>query len=138
MKHLKMMIRIAEAVAEESKCVKYHVGAVIWEEKTEHIVSVGYNGTPAGEPNCDEGIYADHHDWSLLHEIHAEVNAVVHADRDLHGCAMYCTLEPCVNCLKTIAAAGIKNVFFGEAHDCNAQVAKDLGIRLIKVGFIKL
>ncbi len=50
---------------------------------------------------------------------HAEVNAIVNASRDLHGCIMFCWCPvPCIECTKIIINAGIKKVFcFKEDKD---------------------
>ena len=44
---------IARVVASRSNCVKRKVAAVITRDR--RIVSTGYNGTPRGTPNCNEG-----------------------------------------------------------------------------------
>jgi len=46
-------MRIANVVASRSKCMKRSVGAVVVNDK--RIVSTGYNGTPFGTTNCNEG-----------------------------------------------------------------------------------
>ena len=46
-------LRLAEVVATRSNCMKRAVGAVIVNDF--RIVSTGYNGTPFGCTNCNEG-----------------------------------------------------------------------------------
>jgi dCMP deaminase len=46
-------LRLAEVVATRSNCMKRGVGAVIVSDF--RIVSTGYNGTPFGCKNCNEG-----------------------------------------------------------------------------------
>src|SRR3982751_5892820 len=43
---------VAATFAERSTCLRGHVGAVILQDK--HIISHGYNGAPAGMPQCLE------------------------------------------------------------------------------------
>lgn len=48
-------IRTAKVWAAQSHCQSRHVGAVIFNRYTNQLLSIGYNGTPAGfEYNCDE------------------------------------------------------------------------------------
>lgn len=45
----------AKVWAKQSHCVSRHVGAVIFNRKNNQLLSIGYNGTPAGFMyNCDE------------------------------------------------------------------------------------
>ena len=46
-------MRLAELAAQRSNCMKKGNGAII--TKDNRIVSTGYNGTPFGLPNCNEG-----------------------------------------------------------------------------------
>lgn len=128
MKH-KTWMQIAKTIAEnESSCISHKVGCVI--VKDGHIVSTGYNGTPAGQPNCscvnshlvhngefqnwkDEEAKHQHHLWSQKHEIHAEMNAIIYADAEkFKGATLYCTLQPCNICSTLIAGVGIKRVIY--------------------------
>ena len=45
-------MELAEKLALRSHCVKAQVGAVL--TKDTRIVSIGYNGPPAGTHNCDQ------------------------------------------------------------------------------------
>ncbi len=117
----KNFLAIAYEIASASKCVSRHTGAVIVKEG--RIVSTGYNGTPAGYTNCRDhfkGEYTpEHHDWSYKYEIHAEMNAIVWAARNgiaIEGATMYCTYEPCFDCVRAIIAAGLKRIVFAEKY----------------------
>jgi dCMP deaminase len=72
---------LAANLARKSHCVKIQVGAVI--TKDTRIVSLGYNGPPAGTHNCDEefpgaGCPRDMKGGCYL-AIHAEANAILYA-----------------------------------------------------------
>lgn len=101
-------ITLAEAIALRSKDPSTQVGCIIVDER-KHIVSTGYNGPP---PGLDDTTL----DWSRPAKydwvIHAELNAIVHSKRDLAGCTLYVTGQPCVQCAKIIVAAGITSVVF--------------------------
>lgn len=105
--------------ARNSKCVKYQVGCIITDQNG-RIISSGYNGTPPHMINCcdryhpdemqQEHMRKDHTEWSGLYEIHAEVNAIVRANESLVNAVLFCTHTPCCECIKTIAATGIKRI----------------------------
>lgn len=118
----KFFLDMASRLAEESHCVSLHVGAVIVRDK--RIISMGYNGSPEGLPNCDEqlakGIFTreEHHSWSLVNEIHAEMNALMYAAKcgiSVLDCTIYVTHKPCYECMKNISQSGIKRVVY--LHD---------------------
>ena len=44
---------LAVATRERANCLRRHVGAVLVADQ--RIIATGYNGTPTGFPNCDEG-----------------------------------------------------------------------------------
>lgn len=121
--HDKFM-KTAFLFADESKCVSHHVGAVI--VKDFRIISIGYNGTPPGLPNCNEVFdpfefdRETHHIWSKDNEIHAEMNAIAFAAKtniETQGADMYVTVSPCNDCLKNISMTGIKNVYYLYLYD---------------------
>jgi len=61
---------------------------------------------------------------------HAEMNAVVSAGQDLHGCCIYTLLFPCHECAKAIITSGIKRVVFVTTReDPSWAVAKELFIQ---------
>lgn len=152
------LMKVAELIAEESKCVSHQVGAII--AKNGRIISTGYNGTYSGATNCcdhaeEQGwIYTrpsgektikqefreDHSSWSRLHEIHAEQNAISFAARhglSVLGATMYITLSPCYDCAKLIIQSGIKRVVYRTMYDKNTNDwDKDLinaGVEVIKL-----
>jgi dCMP deaminase len=69
-------MKIAEDVALRSTCDRAQVGAVLVREK--HIISTGYNGSPAGLEHCDDvgHLMVDGH---CVRTVHAEVNAIIQA-----------------------------------------------------------
>lgn len=105
-------------IAKRSNCCKRRVGAVIV-DKFHKVVSMGYNGTPTGTKNCFDGGCPRCNNIEIasgtrLDEcscIHAETNAVLDAGRRMcFGCILYCTHQPCLNCIKNIIQAGIIEV----------------------------
>lgn len=117
-------MNIAEVAASRSNCLKRHIGAIIVRDK--QIISTGYNGTPKGIKNCNEGGCPRCNDFadsgSRLDEcicVHAEENAIVQAacnGTSIKGGILYTTFCPCSYCAKSIINAGIKEVVYREAY----------------------
>lgn len=111
-------LNMAETASERSKCVSLKVGCVlVFNDK---IVSTGLNGTLRGTANCEDvfpdGNCTAHHAWSLENEIHAEMNAIIQAGKDLTGAWAYTTISPCRNCLKHLLAAGVSRIYYREKY----------------------
>ncbi|MGW1558295.1 deoxycytidylate deaminase [Streptomyces sp. NPDC002144] len=116
---------IADAVATRADCTRAQVGAVLL-SRTNRVLSVGYNGLPAGLPgcataaNCPRGRLsveecARDSDYSNCAAVHAEANAIHHADpAQLRGSTLYVTRKPCPACLTLIRSAGIRRVVHRE------------------------
>jgi dCMP deaminase len=123
-------INLAWVASSRANCLRRNVGAVIVVEK--RIVSTGYNGTPFGVPNCDEGgcprCASDlprqaGYDWCLC--VHAEQNAIALAARQgtaTDSATIYVTLRPCFGCLKEAVQAGIRAVVYDQPFDYDAEL----------------
>lgn len=106
----KRFLELAHLVASWSKDPSRKVGCVITRGK--RIVSVGYNGFPAGvEDRADR--YIDR-DTKLKFIQHAERNALDNTSEDLTGCTLYSTLYPCNECAKSIIGRGIYTVVYDQ------------------------
>lgn len=122
---------MAKELATASKCVSKQVGAII--VKNGRILSTGYNGTPAGHTNCcdhwDNKYTKEHHEWSKIYEIHAEMNAIIWAAREgisIKDATIYVTLEPCNECSKNLIASGIKRVVYEKSYEhTNSNLISD-------------
>lgn len=149
-------VRIAQVLAEQSKCSAKKVGCVI--VKDQNIISSGVNGTPKGYINCnelwkknEEGLWTDmngkvledqssHKKWSLNFEVHAEMNAIsklAGSTSSGEGSTLYCNYSPCIQCAKNIIPTGITRIVYDKDFDDIALVKEFLeknGIKVIKIG----
>lgn len=124
---------LAINLAKRSHCVKMKVGSVI--AKDTRIVSLGYNGPPAGTHNCDEewpqeGCPRSNKGGCSL-ALHAEENAILYAAKnkvDLEGACLYVTLSPCLPCARMIFTTGIKKVFYLDSYAEYKGMASDEGV----------
>jgi dCMP deaminase len=123
-------INIAWVVASRSSCIRRRVGALIVVEK--RIISTGYNGTPFGVKNCDEGgcprCASDAPSGAGLEYclcVHGEQNAIALAARQgtaTHDASLYITTRPCFGCLKESVQAGIKEVVYDQPYDYDDEL----------------
>jgi len=134
-------MNIAHQVSTRSNCMKRHVAAVIVKEK--RIISTGYNGTPRGMKNCDEGGCKRCNSFGESGESlgecicsHAEENAIIQAayhGTSVNNTTLYTTQSPCIFCTKLIINSGIKEVI------CNQKYKMDKGaLELLKKAKIKV
>ncbi len=119
-------LKVASVVAERSTCRRHHVGALAARDK--HILATGYNGAPAGLPDCLElGCLRDEQNipsgerHEICRAIHAEQNVIIQAGLhgvSLEGATIYCTHTPCRLCAKMLVNARIaRYVSFGTYND---------------------
>jgi dCMP deaminase len=111
----------AERFAQLSSAKRLQVGAVV--VKDNRIISIGYNGMPAGWTNdCEEVIQLSDDTVELKTKdevIHAEANAILKLARDGesgNGSSLFCTHAPCIHCAKLIHGAGISKVYYRESY----------------------
>lgn len=126
---------IARMVASRSNCVKRKVGAVIARDR--RIISTGYNGTPRGTRNCNEGGCPRCNSFAQggtrLDEClcsHGEENAITQAA--YHGVSVrdgtiYTTFSPCLTCTKMIINAGLEEVVY-----CAQYPLGDVALALLR------
>jgi dCMP deaminase len=127
-------MEIAKTIAKRSKDENTKVGAVLV-DKTNRIIGTGYNGMPTA---MNETVELWQRPTKYDYVIHAEMNCILHATRDIKGSKLYVTLFPCKECAKLIASAGITKIVYlddkskNEVSDsifnsCNIHVSK-LGV----------
>lgn len=101
------MLDLAQTVAGWSKDPRTKVGAVIV-DGAHRVASHGYNGFPRGV--SDEPRRYNDPDTKYKLIVHAEVNAILNAHRELDILTLYCTKYPCSDCTKAIIQVGIARV----------------------------
>jgi dCMP deaminase len=130
-------MKTAETFAELSHARRLHVGAIV--VKDDRIISIGYNGMPAGwDNNCEDVEYTyderdtvnsdwaynkDTKQWSKLKTkpevLHAETNAIAKLAKSTEsgdGAVLFVTHSPCLDCAKLIFQSGIRSVFYRNSY----------------------
>jgi dCMP deaminase len=126
-------MKIAQIASLRSNCMKRKVAAVIVKDR--RIISTGYNGTPRGVKNCNEGgcprcnsMAASGTQLGDCLCSHAEENAIVQAAYHgigVGGSTIYSTFSPCLICTKMIINSGIEEVVFNLDYPLN-EVAQGI------------
>ncbi len=114
-------MEIAKIWSQRSTCSRRQVGAVV--VKDNKVIGQGYNGVASGKTHCDEGgcprgllsydrvpAGADYNQFPCF-AIHAEHNAILDAGLGAcEGATLFCTEQPCRQCLNLIEHAKIGRV----------------------------
>ena len=137
-------LSIARVVASRSNCVKRKVAAVITRDR--RIISTGYNGTPRGTRNCNEGgcprCNAFAEGGTRLDEClcsHGEENAITQAafhGVSVRGGTLYSTFSPCLMCTKMIINAGIEEVAYNAGYplgEVSLALLREAGVKVRQV-----
>ena len=145
-KFQKLYNNIAHEVAKMSHARRLQVGAVI--VKDDRVISMGYNGMPAGwENNCEsEGIDFDPITNTRTGNgvlttrpevLHAESNAIAKLAKSNDsgdGADIFVTHAPCMECSKLIFQSGISRVYYSADYrdDSGIKFLKQSGVEVIK------
>ena len=126
----------ALAVASGSPDEQTKVGALLIHGESGAVISEGYNGFIRG---AQDEILPKTRPDKYEYMIHAETNLLCNAVR--HGvsankCVIYCTISPCVGCMRTLYQAGIKEIyvkgFYVDFTRCSSM--KDLKLTVTSIG----
>ena len=141
-------ISITDVVSQRSNCLSRKVGSIVV-RNNRRIISTGYNGTPTGVTNCNEGGCSrclkkvlDPENYSSAVDLgecicsHAEENAITQAARygiSLDFCSIYGPTIPCIFCSKLIINSGITTVIYkGEpGWEAYAEMGKE-SLRMLR------
>ena len=132
---------IARVVGTRSNCIKRKVGSIITSDR--RIISTGYNGTPRGLPNCNEGgcprCNRAAESGTRLDEClcsHAEENAITQSAYhgvSVRGGTLFTTLCPCLMCTKMIINSAIAEVVYDSPFptgDISLELLREAGLKV--------
>lgn len=131
---------LARQAATRSSCTQHKHGAVIVSNR--HVRSTGYNGTPSGHSNCDQGGCPRGRSGDKAKPclgLHAEANAILFADpQQREGATLYVTAPPCLSCAKLIANSGLREVVAVQCKGAEFDKAKEFLLDCkVRVRFLK-
>ncbi|KAL5494603.1 DCD1 [Sanghuangporus weigelae] len=124
-------MKLASLASHRSNCMKRRVGAILVRDHS--IIATGYNGTPFGVPNCNqggckrcnEGVPRTVEGFEECLCIHAEENALLEAGRErARGAIIYCNTCPCLKCTIKIVQNGVREVVYNLSYKMDASSAR--------------
>ena len=140
-------MKTAETFAELSHARRLHVGAIV--VKDDRIISIGYNGMPAGwDNNCEDesvelisGFEGAIHNTVLKTKpevLHAETNAIAKlakSNESGDGAVLFVTHAPCLDCAKLVYQSGLTSVFYRNDYrdDSGIMFLKKAGVTVEKI-----
>jgi dCMP deaminase len=114
--------------------------------KDRRVISTGYNGTPRGARNCNEGGCERCNSFGpsgvgLADCLcsHAEENSITQAalhGTSLEGATIYTTFSPCMQCTKMIINAGLREVVFSAQYPMGERaldLLRECGVHVRKL-----
>lgn len=121
-----MLALVAVLASARADCRRSKHAAIIFDERTNDIISLGYNGYPSGQGSCLAGdcprgllskeAVPELADYSSgpgrCYAVHAEANAIIRAGLRARGCTIYITGAPCHGCSVLIQGVGITRVVY--------------------------
>lgn len=117
-------IQAARDEAVKSRCDRAHVGCVIVDRATGHVVSSAFNETPHGLEPCDTGGHriVDNH---CVNTIHAERNAIRKMTEHGSEYTLYVTHYPCQGCAHLISSCPeiVEVVYLGDYNNSSEATA---------------
>ncbi|KAJ3073366.1 Deoxycytidine monophosphate (dCMP) deaminase [Podochytrium sp. JEL0797] len=136
-------MKLCDLAARRSNCMKRRVGCVVTKDR--RVIATGYNGTPKGLRNCNEGGCArcnlgvakcgDALETCIC--LHAEENALLEAGRERISnggrAILYCNTCPCIQCARKIIQVGISEVVYSLSYgmdNVTLRLFKEAGIVL--------
>jgi dCMP deaminase len=146
-KMIRAYMKTAQIFSELSHARRLHVGAIV--VKDDRIISIGYNGMPAGwDNNCEYEVTEFQTEYGVGSKLvktgelktkpevlHAETNAIAKLAKSTESGAnasMFITHSPCLDCAKLIFQSGISSVFYRDAYrsEDGIQFLKQSGVEV--------
>lgn len=120
-------MQTAHTFADLSHARRLKVGAIV--VKDDRIISIGYNGMPAGWSNVCEDVSEDGSLKTKAEVLHAESNAIAKLAKSNDSgdqATLFVTHSPCLECAKLIYQSGIQQVYYQEKY------RDDLGLEFLQ------
>lgn len=122
----------ATAAAIDSPDPSTKVGALLIHPESGAVIADGFNGFIRGAE--DEKIPTTRPE-KYDYIIHAETNLICNAVRhgiSTNNCVIYCTISPCIKCMRMLYQAGIKEVyvkgFYSDFEQCSSMLDLSLSV----------
>lgn len=113
-------LNVAQALKKRSTCVRRQVGCVLVDWNN-HIVATGYNGVPREWTHCilvpcPGARHPSGKGLNLCFAVHAEQNALIQCADVEKLKAAYCTVTPCIHCMKMLMNTSTQHIYADEIY----------------------
>jgi dCMP deaminase len=119
-------LRMAHNIATRGTCARRQVGCILVDEDG-FVLSMGYNGVAAGRPHCSEGnpcpgAFAPSGELlDACQALHAEQNAILRLPDPRKVHTAYCTVSPCISCVKLLLGTAARRIVFSDLYPHTAS-----------------
>ena len=137
-------MEIAKVVSLRSNCLKRKVASILTKDK--RIIATGYNGTPRGVKNCNEGgcprcanLAPPGTQLEDCYCSHAEENAITQSAYhgvNIKGASLYTTFSPCLLCTKMIINSGVVEVVYQQGYplgESPLKLLREAGVQVRQI-----
>ena len=116
-------MNIANVMAKRTSC-KFHEASIVFVDKNNRIISLGYNGPTEGDIHCIDVGCAKVDGDPMTNKLkrcrgaHAEINGIINTQDTtrLRGATAYTLLFPCYDCMKAMNNTGEKEIVYVEEY----------------------
>ena len=126
----------AEQASKRSPDAETKVGAAIVNSHSGAVLAMGFNGFIRG---ANKRLLPNTRPDKYPYMVHAEMNLIANCARhgiSMESCDLYCTLSPCVSCMRVMWNCGIQRIYVKELYKDFQQIKemKDLRVSVNKIG----
>ena len=114
----KVYLSVAKVLAKRSTCLDKQVGCILV-SRDNKVLATGYNGAPSGFNHCTDAGYCSKDFFGTNQRCmsaHAEQNALLQCSKPDEIYTAYCTLSPCVVCIKMLLNTTCQRIVFAIEH----------------------
>lgn len=129
---LRIFADFARSLSSLSTCRRASVGCVVVTPTLTEVLSVGYNGPPAGVSN--DSCRTDVGECGC---VHAEANALVKLKTERVGLLLVCTTSPCERCAGLVVNCGrVSEVLYLEEYrdPSGVELLRRCGVAVGRLG----
>jgi dCMP deaminase len=113
-------IKMAKLASNRGACIRRKVGCILV-NSLNHVIATGYNGRARGVVNCLESpcegsTSASGTNLGGCEAIHAEQNALLQCRNVEEIYTAYCTVSPCIHCVKLLMNTSCERIVFAEYY----------------------
>jgi dCMP deaminase len=130
------MMGFAEQAAKRSPDEETKVGCALFNSFSGALLSIGFNGFIRG---ANDAKLPKVRPAKYQYMVHAEVNMIANCAKhgiSMQDCELFCTLSPCISCMRNLWNCGIKRIYVKELYKDFNEIKnmEDLHVKVSRVG----